>query len=146
MPSWRHDKQARVITVQTLKKKLLLNEQTNDWSAQTDVINVEQLDQQTLGDKELRSEIIDLFIIQARESFRIISSSQDMEAVRIAAHTLKGTARSIGAFGLATLASQVEQDQQTAPTMMEVELGLVVEKLKLLQNTENLSKHCNLYP
>ena len=138
--------QAKVICVQNLKKKLLLNEQTSNWSTRTDVINVEQLDEQTMGDKELRNEIIELFLTQARESFRIISGSNDVKAVRIAAHTLKGTARSLGAFGLASLAAEIEQDQQMAPTMMEVELGLVVARLKDLRNTENLSKQCNLYP
>ena len=146
MACLRDPMRMKVITVQNLKKKSLLNEQATNWSAHTDVINVEQLDEQTMGDIELRAEIITLFITQARSSFEIISSSDDIEAIRLAAHTLKGTCRSIGAFGLASLAAEVEHDQHMSVTMLEVELGLVVSRLDELLMAKSLSKHCNLYP
>jgi HPt (histidine-containing phosphotransfer) domain-containing protein len=63
----------------------------------------------TLGDARLEQEVLWLFIDRAPasvEALRRASSSRDWQ---VAAHTLKGSARAVGAWRLAKLAEQAEK-------------------------------------
>ncbi|MFP1633288.1 Hpt domain-containing protein [Zhengella sp. ZM62] len=74
-------------------------------------IDMDQLHKQTFGDRALEQEVLTLFTHQAGLVLETIATS-DAAARKRLAHTLKGSARSIGASGLAVLCERLE----TAPT------------------------------
>ena len=62
----------------------------------------------TLGDHDLELEILDLFITQAPITLAALNAAGTDRDWRIAAHTLKGSARAVGAWGVALLAERAE--------------------------------------
>jgi HPt (histidine-containing phosphotransfer) domain-containing protein len=72
-------------------------------------IDFVHLSRQTGGDQALEHELLALFADQCvRQLSRITDLSRDETQRRDAAHTLKGAARAIGAWGLADAAHEVE--------------------------------------
>ncbi len=72
-------------------------------------IDFVHLSRQTGGDQALEHELLALFADQCvRQLSRITDLSRDITQRRDAAHTLKGAARAIGAWGLADAAHEVE--------------------------------------
>ncbi len=70
-------------------------------------IDLVHLSRQTLGDRALEQEVLGMFVQQlvaAREDL----ASADEAGRRMIAHTLKGTARGIGAFKLGDCAAAIE--------------------------------------
>lgn len=63
----------------------------------------------TMGDRALELEVLQLFAQQAVETVSSLRSAADAKAWHIAAHTLKGSARYIGAFPLADAAEEAEK-------------------------------------
>ena len=79
------------------------------------VIDLVHLSRQTLGDAALESELLRLFEAQARAFAARLrapvaqnETARDMEQRIVLAHTLKGSARAIGAFALADAAQAYE--------------------------------------
>lgn len=73
-------------------------------------IDLDHLDKYVLGDSALRDEILTIFIDQAGILIgRLQAAADDDEGFRIAAHTLKGAARGIGAWALGDLAEAAEK-------------------------------------
>jgi HPt (histidine-containing phosphotransfer) domain-containing protein len=70
------------------------------------------LSRQTLGDPDLEREILALFRRQADVMLQRLRAARGDER-RIAAHTLKGSARAIGAWHLAEAAEAVETAEAT---------------------------------
>ena len=71
-------------------------------------IDLVHLERQTLGDRELEREILSLFVRQSEMlGARIGGEANAIERLTIA-HTLKGSARAIGAFRVAEAAEAVE--------------------------------------
>jgi HPt (histidine-containing phosphotransfer) domain-containing protein len=69
-------------------------------------IDFEHLRRMTLGDAELEREVLGLFSVQA---LRLVGTLAALPADAGAqAHTLKGSARAIGAFAVADAASRLE--------------------------------------
>ncbi len=69
-------------------------------------IDIEHLQRMTLGDAGLEHEVLAMFSAQA---VRLIGSLAALPADACAlAHTLKGSARAIGAFGVADAAERLE--------------------------------------
>jgi HPt (histidine-containing phosphotransfer) domain-containing protein len=69
-------------------------------------IDLEHLEHMTLGDAALKRELLELFVVQAAGLIgRLASRPPDAGAL---AHTLKGSARAIGAFRVADCAETVE--------------------------------------
>jgi HPt (histidine-containing phosphotransfer) domain-containing protein len=62
----------------------------------------------TLGDHDLELEILDLFITQAPITLAALNAAGTDRDWRIAAHTLKGSARAVGAWSVALLAERAE--------------------------------------
>jgi HPt (histidine-containing phosphotransfer) domain-containing protein len=62
----------------------------------------------TLGDQALELEILDLFITQAPITLAALKSAITERDWRIAAHTLKGSARAVGAWPVAGIAERAE--------------------------------------
>jgi HPt (histidine-containing phosphotransfer) domain-containing protein len=88
-----------------------------------DPIDLDHLHRMTLGDAELRHEALVMFLRQTAQLLLMLGARPGDRAVL--AHTLKGSARAIGAFAVAKAAEALEAairngiDQ--APALAEVE-------------------------
>lgn len=71
-------------------------------------IDLQHLNQYTGGDLELEQEIYGLFREQIRIWLRLLTADGDTEAWASAAHSLKGSARGLGAHSLATACEAAE--------------------------------------
>lgn len=74
-------------------------------------VDLAQLTNQTMGDRALEREVLDLFVKQAL-MVRDRLPDADAEERRRLAHTLKGSARSIGAFAIATCLDEIEANPE----------------------------------
>lgn len=73
-------------------------------------IDLVHLARQTLGDAELEREVLDLFERQSLQILDRLRCANGARAWSEAAHTLKGSARGVGAFGVAAAAEALEFD------------------------------------
>lgn len=71
-------------------------------------IDLAHLEAQTMGNHDLRNQVLRLFLRQAEEQIGRIRSSEAMDARCEAAHALVGAARGVGAFSVAYIASEIE--------------------------------------
>ena len=93
-------------------------------------IDIEHLHRMTLGDASLEREVLAMFSAQAASLIGSISAlPADLGAL---AHTLKGAARAIGAFGVADAASDLEAQiqQEGDPGQVLAELGDAVAEAR----------------
>lgn len=70
-------------------------------------IDFAHLDRQTMGDRTLEQEVLALFIHQANSVGEQIAQAGREDRLRLA-HTLKGAARSVGAFPIADCLAELE--------------------------------------
>ncbi len=63
----------------------------------------------TMGNRSLEIEVLQLFSGQAPETLASLMAAKDPKAWHIAAHTLKGSARAVGAWAVATAAEEAEK-------------------------------------
>jgi len=75
-------------------------------------IDVEHLARMTLGDGALRREVLAMFLKQTSDLFRRLAQEPGERAAL--AHTLKGSARAIGAFRVAACAEALERTLRRA--------------------------------
>ncbi|MEZ5855759.1 MAG: Hpt domain-containing protein [Hyphomicrobiaceae bacterium] len=66
------------------------------------------LSRYTMGNSELEAEVLDLFVDQAPEYMMQMRNAATDKAWRDAAHTLKGSARAVGALEVAKCAEEAE--------------------------------------
>lgn len=71
-------------------------------------IDLVHLARQTLGDRALEAEVLDLFVIQAHSVMERLSTVTDQRHRMELAHTLKGSARAVGAWQVAAQAEACE--------------------------------------
>ena len=71
-------------------------------------IDLDHLHRYTLGDRSLEREILNLFLGQLSVTISVLKSAPSAKAWDMAAHTLKGSARAVGAWSLAALAEHAE--------------------------------------
>ncbi|MFN3853959.1 MAG: Hpt domain-containing protein [Phreatobacter sp.] len=74
-------------------------------------VDLVHLSRQTLGDRDLEREVLRLFERQSRAMIGKLREATSARSWAEAAHTLKGSALGIGAFGVAEAARRVECDQ-----------------------------------
>ena len=73
------------------------------------------LDVYTGGDKEIRNQVLELFLTQVELLLKRLKDAQgDERAWHEAAHSLKGCASGVGASGLAGLARAAEQEKSAS--------------------------------
>ena len=72
-------------------------------------VDLAHLRRYTLGDRDLEVEILGLFADQLPITIGALNEAASMKEWGIAAHTLKGSARAVGAWSLATLAETAEK-------------------------------------
>jgi len=71
-------------------------------------IDLAHLRRYTLGDRPLELEILGLFVDQLPITIGALKSAASDKEWGMAAHTLKGSSRAVGAWSLATLAERAE--------------------------------------
>jgi len=77
-------------------------------------IDFEHLRTYTAGDQAVEQEVLNLFVHQVELWVRMLEDSGDEESWRDAAHSLKGSARGIGAWLVAELCDRAEKLSQDA--------------------------------
>jgi HPt (histidine-containing phosphotransfer) domain-containing protein len=75
-------------------------------------LDLAHLSKQTLGDRSVQQEVLRLFLEQARSTRDRWSHADRKERLRLA-HTLKGSARSIGAFPVAACLAELENSPES---------------------------------
>jgi len=98
-------------------------------------IDLVHLSRQSLGDRALESELLSLFDCQAAQIIDQINAAGAGSAIRLGrdlAHTLKGSARAIGAAGVAAAAQAYEDALgHTDAGMEREELARAVDEARL---------------
>lgn len=79
----------------------------------------------TMGNRALEIEVLDLFAGQAPLTLGDLRKADSPKAWHMAAHTLKGSARAVGAFELAEIAAEAE-----IAGFPSVERPLIIERLE----------------
>ena len=77
-------------------------------SAMPTVIDEDHLGRMTLGDRSLEREVLEIFVRQTTLMLKRIAGAEPAIAAA-AAHTLKGSARGIGAWRVARAAERLEE-------------------------------------
>ena len=80
-----------------------------DSGAGRDVLDLDHLSRYTMGNRELERELLRLFRSQLRAQVTGVAQARNAQDWRFATHTLKGVARSIGAWAIADSAEKLEQ-------------------------------------
>ncbi|MEM8750814.1 MAG: Hpt domain-containing protein [Pseudomonadota bacterium] len=73
-------------------------------------IDLVHLSRQTLGDRDLEQEILALFRSQSQLYLQRLEHSKTRDERKLAAHTILGSARGIGAWDVAEIVRHVEDD------------------------------------
>lgn len=93
---------------------------------QLDPVDLKHLQRYTLGDSNLEREVLDLFLAQLPATIAALGAAQTENDWRVAAHTLKGSGRAVGAWRIARIAEQAEYSQGIAnPAHVKETLGLL---------------------
>lgn len=79
-------------------------------------VDLAHLSRQTLGDRSLEAEVLRLFVQQAVTVRDQLARASTAERLQLA-HTLKGSARGIGAFAIAECAAELEERPQDKPVL-----------------------------
>ena len=80
----------------------------SDRNLASEPVDVQHLRRYTLGDQKLETEIFQLFLTQLPELIAALRTAQTERDWRMAAHSLKGAGRAIGAWRIARLAEGAE--------------------------------------
>src|SRR5690606_34516238 len=87
-------------------------ESAGESAACPEVLDLGHLARYTVGNRDLERELLRLFRTQLRAQVTGVADARgdpDAQAWRFATHTLKGVARSIGAWAIAETAERLEQ-------------------------------------
>ena len=87
-------------------------------------IDLVHLASQTMGDKGLEMEVLQMFARQARRCIQELSTG-DADTIRASAHRLKGAAMAVGAFRVTTAAEELEDNCQDASQIANVGAAVI---------------------
>ncbi len=76
---------------------------------QVSPVDLKHLRRYTLGDERLEKEVLELFLAQLPQTIGALSGAASERDWRMAAHTLKGSGRAVGAWRIARLAEHAER-------------------------------------
>ena len=85
-------------------------------------IDLNHLHRQTVGDRHLQREVLKIFLRHSAEQIECLKTATSMAERCEVAHSLVGSAKGIGAFSIATIASEIEAAR-----------GPVIGRLKALE-------------
>jgi HPt (histidine-containing phosphotransfer) domain-containing protein len=100
-----------------LKTVPIYADTTGPWvpsADRADPIDLVHLRRYTLGNRALEKEVLQLFSEQAVASLDQLRAPQTPQMRRLAAHTLKGSARAVGAVAVARCAEHAERSRDAA--------------------------------
>jgi HPt (histidine-containing phosphotransfer) domain-containing protein len=72
-------------------------------------VDIEHLRRYTFGDQALEKEILSLFLGQLPDTLAALRKAASQRDWKVAAHTLKGSCRAVGAFRLGDIAQDAER-------------------------------------
>lgn len=72
-------------------------------------VDYAHLDVQAAGDKDVMREVLGLFITHGEQVLEELERAEDAKTWKLWTHTLKGSARGIGAFAVADAAAEAER-------------------------------------
>jgi HPt (histidine-containing phosphotransfer) domain-containing protein len=72
-------------------------------------VDLQHLRRYTFGDQALEKEILSLFMTQLPETIAALRAATNQKDWKVAAHTLKGSCRTVGAFRLGDIAQNAEK-------------------------------------
>jgi HPt (histidine-containing phosphotransfer) domain-containing protein len=98
------------------------------------VIDQDHLERMTLGDRSLEREVLEIFVRQITIMLDRIMSAEP-ETAAAAAHTLKGSARGIGAWRVARAAERLEHSARNEGNEADVEEEITELKAATLEVT-----------
>jgi len=81
----------------------------------------------TLGDQALETEVLQLFITQVPTYIGALKSADNDRTWKTAAHTLKGSARAVGAWELGDCAAEAEALLREPPGVRRQEIIALIE-------------------
>jgi HPt (histidine-containing phosphotransfer) domain-containing protein len=87
-------------------------------------IDLDHLARQTMGDKTLEIEVLQLFARSTRHLLQELSAS-DADGVKALAHRLKGAADAIGAVRVSAAAATLENDGRDSAAIARVSVAVV---------------------
>ena len=87
-------------------------------------IDMAHLSRQTMGDKALELEVLQMFARQARESMKELATSEGAARAAVA-HRLKGSAQSVGAGAISKAAAALEDNPADAIALAGVAAAVV---------------------
>ncbi|UXT48680.1 Hpt domain-containing protein [Agrobacterium tumefaciens] len=87
-------------------------------------IDFDHLGRQTMGDKDLEIEVLQLFSRNARAALHEIADADD-RAVKASAHRLKGAAQAVGASAVAAAAASVEEKGKDSAAIAKLAAAIV---------------------
>jgi len=87
-------------------------------------IDFVHLSRQTMGDKALEIEILQLFARHARTLLHELSDANDIQMKAIA-HRLKGSADAVGAFSVSAAAEAVENGSRDSAALAKVAASVI---------------------
>jgi HPt (histidine-containing phosphotransfer) domain-containing protein len=106
-------------------------------------IDEEHLEQMTFGDRRLEREVLEIFRRQAAIMLGRIGGSEPA-AASVAVHTLKGSARGIGAWRVARAAERLEQahaDAERSAALGELTAATIEVRAAIDVRLEDYSNH-----
>ncbi|MGI9476848.1 MAG: Hpt domain-containing protein [Hyphomicrobiaceae bacterium] len=107
-----------------------------------EILDRAHLARYTMGDAVLEQEVLGLFIGQVPETVAMLRNSGDAEAWMRAAHTIKGSARAVGAWKLAEAAERAEnrcrQQERWQSLADEIEAAVEEVRLCIVANKKNV--------
>lgn len=95
-------------------------------------IDLVHLATQTMGDKLLEIEVLQMFARQTRQLMKELSSA-NADVTVATAHRLKGAALAVGAFGVAEAAGAVEAEPEQATHLAALSAAVIDAELFILK-------------
>ena len=89
-------------------------------------IDLKHLRRYTLGDRALEHEVLELFLAQLPATIASLGAAASDRDWHMAAHTLKGSGRAVGAWRIARLAEQAERSKTwKSPTQLQQMMAMI---------------------
>jgi HPt (histidine-containing phosphotransfer) domain-containing protein len=91
-------------------------------------VDLKHLRRYTLGDRALEKEVLQLFLDQLPRTIAALAEARSDREWKLAAHTLKGSGRGVGAWRIAAIAEDAERLTFGAPSETKSEaIALLTE-------------------
>lgn len=98
------------MAILALHQPPIQNSNTPSCASASNPVDLVHLSRQTLGNRELEQEVLALFLNQTNLYLDRLDNSKTADERKMAAHTILGSARGIGAWRVAEEAAQIQQN------------------------------------